>query len=231
MLRVPVPGAEVFDSIQRLYNQIENMRDLLLDHSNSSVRLVMNPEKMVIKEAQRTFTYLNLYGYHTDLVICNRVLSAEMGDGFFSGWKETHDRYLKLIHDSFDPVPVLTAPLMDREVVGLEALKDLGEHLFGQGPAMSIAKGDPTKVFHEGPVQEISSENGQYLLTLRLPFTSREDLSVIESRDELVLQVGQYRRNIILPRALVGLGVEDAQTVKDNDASTLRVRFHRQKEA
>jgi arsenite-transporting ATPase len=231
MLRVPVPGAEVFDSIQRLYNQIENMRDLLLDHSNSSVRLVMNPEKMVIKEAQRTFTYLNLYGYHTDLVICNRVLSAEMGDGFFSGWKETHDRYLKLIHDSFDPVPVLTAPLMDREVVGLEALKDLGEHLFGQGPAMSIANGDPTKVFHEGPVQEISSENGQYLLTLRLPFTSREDLSVIESRDELVLQVGQYRRNIILPRALVGLGVEDAQTVKDNDASTLRVRFHRQKEA
>ena len=231
MLRVPVPGAEVFDSIQRLYNQIENMRDLLLDHSNSSVRLVMNPEKMVIKEAQRTFTYLNLYGYHTDLVICNRVLSAEMGDGFFSGWKETHDRYLKLIHDSFDPVPVLTAPLMDREVVGLEALKDLGEHLFGKGPAMDIAKGDPAEVFHEGPVQEISSENGQYLLTVRLPFTNREDLSVIESRDELVLQVGQYRRNVILPRALVGLGVEDAQTVKDNDGSTLQVRFHRQKEA
>ena len=82
MLRLPVPGARVFDSIQQLYNELEKMRNVLLDHSSSSVRLVVNPEKMVIKETQRTFTYLNLYGYHTDLVVCNRILPPDTGDGF-----------------------------------------------------------------------------------------------------------------------------------------------------
>ncbi len=222
MLRIPVPGAEVFDTIQRLYQRLEGMRSLLLDHSNSSIRLVVNPEKMVIKEAQRTFTYLNLYGYHTDLIVCNRVLPPEMDSDFFKGWKEAQERYLKLIHESFDPIPILKAPLMDREVVGLEALKTLGEHIFGKGPALDIAKGDPTKLFHRGPTQEISStRDGRHILTLRLPFISKDDVSVIENRDELTVQVGHYRRNIILPQALAGLEIEDARI----DGDALQVVF------
>ena len=153
---------------------------------------------MVIKEAQRTFTYLNLYGYHTDAVVCNRILPDETGDGFFSGWKQAQERYLNLIHESFDPIPVLRAPLLDREVVGLDSLRNLGECIFGDE--------DPTQIYYQGPTQEITRTNGRHVLALKLPFTTVEDVSVIESRDELIVQVGHYRRNIILPRALAGAG-------------------------
>ena len=133
MLRLPVPGTDVFDSMQRLYSQLEQMRLLLLDQSTSSVRLVVNPEKMVVREAQRTFTYLNLYGYHTDLVV---VQQGPSGDGrqqrVFQRLAEGPRPYLGLIQDSFDPVPVIRAPLMDREVVGIDTLREMGEHIFGQ---------------------------------------------------------------------------------------------------
>ena len=227
MLRLPVPGVEVFDSIQRLYHQLENMRNLLLDHTNSSVRLVVNPERMVIKEVQRTFTYLNLYGYHTDLVVCNRVLPDEMLDGYFSGWKESQDRYLNLIHESFDPIPIKNAPLMEREVLGLDSLRALGEYIFDGGAAPNAPQGDPIGMFHERPTQEITSERGRYYLSLGLPFSSKENVSVLENRDELTVQVGHYRRNIILPLALARLGVEEASM----DGHTLRILFRREKEA
>ena len=222
VLGIPVPGAEVFDSVQRLYQQLEEMRTLLLDRSTSSVRLVVNPEKMVIREAQRTFTYLNLYGYHTDLVVCNRILPPEVEGSFFKGWKEAQERYIGLIHESFDPVPILKAPLLDREVVGLESLRKLGGHIFeAQEPG-----GDPTGIFYDGPTQEITRSGGSHVLSLKLPFTTKGDLSVIENRDELTVQVGQYRRNIVLPRALAGLGVSEAKM----DGESLRIIFRREKE-
>ena len=219
MLRLPIPGTEVFDSIQQLYLQLEKMRELLLDHATSSVRLVVNPEKMVIKEAQRTFTYLNLYGYHTDLVVCNRILPSDMMDGFFRGWKEAQERYLRQIHESFDPIPIFNAPLMEGEVVGLDSLATLGERIFDSE--------DPSAVFYHELTQEISRHDGRHALTLKLPFTSKESLSVMENRDEMVVQVGHYRRNIILPRALSGLGVDEATL----DGDTLRIIFRDEKEA
>ncbi len=219
MLRLPIPGTEVFDSIQQLYLQLEKMRELLLDHTKSSVRLVVNPEKMVIKEAQRTFTYLNLYGYHTDLVVCNRILPADMMDGFFRGWKEAQARYLRQIHESFDPIPIFNAPLMEGEVVGLDSLVTLSEKIFGSE--------DPAAVFYHELTQEIGRHEGRHALTLKLPFTAKENLSVMENRDEMVVQVGHYRRNIILPRALAGLGVDEATLHGD----TLRIIFRGEKEA
>ena len=218
MLRLPVPGVDVFDSIDRLYQRLDAMRSVLLDDSTSSVRLVVNPEKMVIREAQRTFTYLNLYGYHTDLVVCNRILPAEMVDGYFSGWKDAQDRYLNLIHESFDPIPVMKAPLLQREVVGLDALRLLGSHVFPDE--------DPMKVFYCGTTQEISRIDGRRVLDLKLPFTSKDAVSVMENKDELVVQVGHYRRNIILPRALATLGVDEARM----DGSTLHIIFRRAQE-
>jgi arsenite-transporting ATPase len=207
VLRIPVPGQEVFDSIQELYLELEEMRSLLLDARISSIRLVVNPEKMVIKEAQRTFTYLNLYGYHTDLVVCNRILPQEVGDSFFDSWKESQERYLELIRQSFDPLPILKAPLLDREVVGLDSLRELGNHIFnGQ---------DPARVFYLGQTQEVRKEGKRHILMVRLPFASKEELTVMEDRDELVVQVGRYRRNIILPRVLIGLSVEEAKLEGD----------------
>ena len=213
MLRIPVPGRKVFDSIQELYSQLEEMRTLLMDASTSSVRLVVNPEKMVIKEAQRTFTYLNLYGYQTDLIVCNRVLPQEIQDSYFVNWKETQSRYLEEIYNSFKPVPVLQAPFMDREVVGQEMLRKMGGHIFNGK--------DPVPVLYQGQTQEITKSKNGHLLTVRLPFVSREQLSIIESGGELVVQVAHYRRNIVLPRMLAGLTVEEARI----DGDVLKISF------
>ncbi|MFQ5860241.1 MAG: ArsA family ATPase [Dehalococcoidia bacterium] len=213
ILHLPIPDQRVFDSIQDLYTQLEEMRQLLLNPETASVRLVVNPEKMVIKEAQRTFTYLNLYGYHTDLVVCNRVLPQAAGDGFFHNWRVSQGKHIKLIEEVFSPLPILQAPLLDREAVGVEALQELGEAIF--------TATDPTQVFYHGQAQEVVREGRNLVLKVQLPFASREEVSVLESGDEVVVQVGRYRRNILLPRVLVGSSVQEATLEGD----TLRLTF------
>ena len=207
LMRIPIPGAQVFDSIQELYNQLEEMRSVLQDGSSASVRLVVNPEKMVIKEAQRTFTYLNLYGYSTDLVVCNRVLPQEVGDAYFDAWKEAQARYVRLVEETFSPLPILKVPLLQHEVVGLAALEELATAMFDGR--------DPTAVFYEGQSQELTRQGQRYVMRVRLPFVTRERLAVTELGDEVVVRVGSYRRNLLLPRVLMGYAVEDARLEGD----------------
>ncbi len=213
---IPIPDDRVFASAEDLFGQIERMHVLLTDPRKTSVRLVLNPEKMVIKEAQRTHTYLNLYGYHTDLIVCNRVIPQEVKDGYFAGWKEIQRKHMLTIEEAFAPVPILNVPLFDREVGGLKMLEVMGEAIFGDR--------DPTDVFFKGKSHEIEKRNGYYLLSLELPFVSRDQIGLVQNGDELVITVGQYKRNIILPRSLVGLSVTEAKFV----ANSLNIKFERQ---
>ncbi len=217
VLRLPVPEESVFDSVEFLFKQVDKMRALLTDSEFSSVRLVVNPEKMVVREAQRTFTYLNLYGYSTDLIVCNRIIPQEVADKYFNGWKESQAKYFRLIQEGFSPVPIRTAPLFDSEVVGIPKLRDMGDALFGDE--------DPTAVFFRGQAQKVDRENGRYSLTIPLPFVSKEEVSLLRSGDELVIQAGQHRRNVILPRSLVGLEVQEAKLTGDE----LKLRFEERK--
>ena len=213
VLGLPVPGGKVFDSVQDLFQQIEQMRSLLLDGAISSVRLVVNPEKMVIKEAQRTFTYLNLYGYHTDIIVCNRMLPDSVEDSFFDGWKESQARHMGLIHEYFDPIPTLKVPLLSKEPVGQDILREMGKTMFGAQ--------DPARLFFTGHAQEVVTEDGRHVLKVKLPFVSQEEVSVLHGRDEIIIQVGHYRRSIFLPRLLAGQEVEEATM----DGPTLTIRF------
>ena len=214
ILGIPVPGGEVFDTVEDLFHQLEKMRAVLSDTEHSSVRLVMNPERMVIKETQRTFTYLNLYGYYTDLVVCNRVIPSSVGDTFFDAWKASQARHLEFINECFDPIPIFQAPLLNREVVGLEALGEMADALFDTR--------DPAQRFYTGPVQEVAKEGAEYTMRIPVPFTALEDVSIIRNGAELVLQVGHHRRNIILPHSLAGLPVTEAK----KEEETLRLSFH-----
>jgi arsenite-transporting ATPase len=207
MLKLPVPGPAVFESIQKLYYQLDQMRTLLLDPKTSSIRLVVNPEKMVIKEAQRTFTYLNLYGYYTDLIVCNRILPDNIDDPFFRRWQEIHQQYIKQIEETFAPVPIFRAPLMDHEIVGVEELGKLGDIVFEDK--------DPTTIFYAGKVDEIEKVGDGYQLRVKLPFASDEELSVMEAGNELIVHVGRYRRNITLPMMLAAMSVNEARLDKD----------------
>lgn len=213
MVGIPVPDDSVFQSVERLYSHLNKMRTLLTDPDKSSVRLVVNPEKMVIKEAQRSFTYFSLYGYATDLVVCNRLIPEDVVDPYFQVWKESQSRYYKMTEEAFAPIPILAVPLMGEEVVGIPMLERMAEALYGER--------DPTDIFFRGHTHEIRKENGYYVLTFDLPFSSKEDISLTRNGDELVVRVGNYKRNIILPRTLTRLPVKDAKFDRDR----LRIRF------
>jgi len=210
---LPLPGDDVYDAGEDLFRRLEGLHALLADPDVSSVRLVLNPEKMVIKEAQRTFTYLNLYGYATDAVVCNRLLPEAVQDGYFQAWKIAQQEHFRVIQESFSPLPVFTVPLMEQEVVGTVMLEKVAAALYGDE--------DPTRLFVRGPVQEVVSEDGRYVLTIALPFVTKEELSLVRNADELVVHAGNFKRNIILPHLLQGLPVLGAKFEGDK----LRISF------
>ncbi len=212
MMGIPVPDDSVFAAGEELFHRLDHMQRLLADETKSSVRLVLNLEKMVIKEAQRSFTYFHLFGYPTDLVVCNRVLPDGSG-AYFQAWHDAQQRYLPLVEESFAPVPVRNVPFFDQEVLGVEMLGRLGRALFGET--------DPADFFYRGRPYRVRRENGGYVLTLDLPFTSKEEVSLLRNGDELVLQVGSWRRNLVLPRVLVEAAAQGAKF----EGNTLRIDF------
>lgn len=213
LVDIPLPDEKVYDTAEELFQQLFQMYRLLSDSQMSSVRLVVNAEKMVIKEAQRAFTYFNLYGYSTDLVICNRLLPDHLAEGYFAAWKETQANYYKMVEEAFLPIPIVRAPLFEREVVGLEMLRKVGEAVFGAEP--------PDKIFFSGRAQSVQREDGKYVLSLRLPFSEKGEISLLQVGEELIVHVGRHKRSLVLPRALMGLEQGGAEMEGD----TLKIYF------
>jgi arsenite-transporting ATPase len=168
---------------------------------------------MVIKEAQRTFTYLNLYGYSVDAIVCNRIIPDSVEDGYFANWKEIQRKYLDLIEESFQPLPIFRTPHFDEEMVGERMLGRLGDAAYGDV--------DPTQVLYHGRAQVVTKEGDGYILSLALPLASKPDIEMMRAGEELIVRVGSQRRNVVLPRALAALQVRDAKF----DDGQLRVRF------
>ena len=210
---LPLPGDDVYAAGEDLFRRLEELHALLADPGVSSVRLVVNAEKMVIKEAQRTFTYLNLSGYATDAVVCNRLLPEEVQDGYFRTWKVTQQEHFRVIQESFSPLHIFSLPLMEQEVVGTEMLEKVAAALYGGE--------DPTRLFVRGPVQEVVNEDGRYILTIALPFVTKEELSLVRNADELVVHAGNFKRNIILPHLLQSLPALGAKF----EGNQLRISF------
>ena len=199
---IPLPRDNVFAAVEVLFHRIETMKRILSEWKTATVRLVLNPEKIVIKESQRALTYLNLYGYLCDAIICNRLIAGGLVGGYFEEWEEIHKRYRKEIHEVFAPLPVWTVPLLEREVVGLKMLERMAEILF--------ARRDPMTVYYRKPVQWVERRGREEHLMLRLPFLKKQELSLTHREQELLITVGNFRRSIFLPRALAGLEVKKA---------------------
>jgi len=214
LTNIPIPNDEVFISVENLYSELNEIKALLGNQDVTSVRLVVNPEKMVIKEAQRTFTYLNLYGYLTDLIICNRVIPSKVADQYFNFWKESQSKYYRVIEECFAPLPISTIPLLDREVVGIPMLEVIADTLYQED--------DPTSLYFQGQVQDLQKEDAHFILTLSLPLIEKGDISLTQSSDELIIRVGNFKRNIILPHTLVGLAATKAKF----EEGKLRIQFN-----
>jgi len=199
---MPIADDRIFKAIESFHERLSGVSDLLNDTSKSSVRLVVNAEKMVIAEARRTYTYLSLFGYRVDAVICNRLLPETVSDPYFAHWKQIQAEHLQTIRDSFEPVPIMTVPLYDREMIGLELLDALGASLY--------ADSDPAAMLFEGEPLRIARNGTGYSLRLQLPFTDREDLDLLRKGDDLYIRVGTYKRSFSLPNILSRLQVGGA---------------------
>ena len=202
MTTLPIAGDQVFDAIERLHRNLESVKQILTDEEVSSVRLVLNPEKMVISEARRTYTYLGLFGYRVDAVIVNRVLPPDVTDPYFGKWKDIQTEHLATIHESFEPVPILEARLFDREMVGMSLLEEMGVEVYGDVDATAI-------LHHDDPIRVRKKGTG-YILSLRLPFVSRDDMDIHRRGEELFVRVGSYKRNLVLPQTLKRMTVRGA---------------------
>jgi arsenite-transporting ATPase len=213
---LPIAGDRVFDAIERLHRNLDAVKRILTDGATSSVRLVVNLEKMVIAEARRTYTYLGLFGYRVDSVIVNRMLPPDVTDPYFGKWKGIQAEHLATVHESFEPVPILTARLFDREMVGISLLGEMGDEVYGSLDASEV-------LFRDEPIR-VRKRGTDYVLTMRLPFASRDDMDIHRRGEELYVRVGSYKRNLILPQTLKRMTVREANFAGDH----LEILFRRE---
>jgi arsenite/tail-anchored protein-transporting ATPase len=191
---VTLPDEKVFGEVQRLVENLIAMNEILRDRAAVSIRLVMTPDRMVIAEAMRTFTYLSLYGYLTDAVVVNRVFPEEVEGGYFGAWRAVQREQLELVESGFAPVPVLRAPYFEQEVLGATMLDRLGASLFDGADAGGI--------LHDKLAQELSLDGDGARLRLDIPFTDKGDISLKKIGLELIVRVDGHKRTILLPPAL-----------------------------
>ncbi|MDQ3862924.1 MAG: TRC40/GET3/ArsA family transport-energizing ATPase [Actinomycetota bacterium] len=209
----PLPEDSVFAAGQRFYEAIASVEEILTDRENASVRLVLNAEKMVIAEARRAYTYLNLYDYGVDAVVVNRLLPETISDPYFGRWREAQARHMETIEESFAPIPILTARLFDREMFGLEALGALADDVFEDV--------EPLGVLFRGATHEIVRDGDGYEVVFNLPLAQKRSVDLSKKGAELYVKVGNYRRNILLPDALAHLSAAGASL----EGGSLKVRL------
>jgi arsenite-transporting ATPase len=211
---MPIAEDDVLASAQQAIDALIDVRHILTDQQVTTARIVMNLERMVIREAQRSLTYLSLFGYAVDAVVVNRILPDDV-DFHFSSWRNMQQEYAPQVQEMFEPLPILRAPHFDREVVGPERLSLLADKLFGDS--------DPAQFLYRGPTQRVERANGGYDLIVPLPFASEEQVHLAQSADELLISVGWHRHRIVLPSTLARLRAQDAYF----EDSALRVEFRK----
>jgi arsenite-transporting ATPase len=210
---MPVADDKVFEAVERFYERLDGIREILSDPEVTSARLVMNPEKMVVSEARRTYTYLGLFGYAVDAAIVNRVYPESVTDPYFKRWREIQESHLDTVAEGFADVDIRLLRLFDEEMVGAAKLRLVGDELYGdRDPVERLAKGRP---FH------VEEDGDEVVLVLSVPFAEKSDVDVLRHADELYITVGPYRRSFVLPDSLKRRHVRRAQLL----AGQLRITF------
>ncbi|HEY6905709.1 MAG TPA: ArsA family ATPase [Candidatus Acidoferrales bacterium] len=193
-----LPTDNYFANIRNLFEKLEGIDELMEDPRTTSVRLVTNPEKMVLRETQRAFVYFSLHGLTIDTVIVNRVLPPEIKDTWFNEWHSSQEHVLRELDEYFAPVPVRRVPLFAHEVLGKRRLRELAKVLYSE-------REDPSAVTQTEKPYAFGKRNGKYEVRLRLPFTTKGEIGLFKKGDELVVEVGTLRRHIGLPRSMAAL--------------------------
>ena len=195
-----VAPVEVYEKVDNLFSSTEGIIDLLADGSKTTMRLVMNPEKMVIKESMRALTYLNLYGITVDRITINRVMPDQSPDPYFQKWRAIQQKYIEQIEEAFAPIPIAEVPLFDDEVVGLVMLRRVGEKVYEDKNPLDV-------FFTENPIDIKKVSDGHYKVRVRLPFMENMGLEpkILKLGDDLTIRIGDYQKIVALPIFLAGM--------------------------
>src|SRR5438270_5770510 len=195
LIKAFLPSAEILDAVKELSERVKTLREVLGNPDISSYRPVVNPERMVIKEAMRAETYLALFGYPIDAVVCNRVLSkGHYQDTFTQELYQNQTKLLQQIHNTFAPLPIWEAPYYSHEILGISQLGKLADVIFGDQ--------DPTQVYFRGQIQEITHQGDEYILRLPLPHVEMNKVLMTKKGDEMIVEIGNFKRDITLPSVL-----------------------------
>ena len=212
---IELPPDTYFGNIRDLFQKLEGVDKLMEDPQVTSVRLVTNPEKMVLRETQRAFVYFSLHGLTVDAVVVNRLLPSEIRDAWFNEWHISQDTILHEIEDYFAPVPVKRVPLFSHEVLGKQRLEDLARVLYAEGE-------DPAAVTRTEKPYTFGKQDGLYQIRVLLPFATKGEVELFKKGDELVVQIGTFRRHIGLPRSMAAL--QPARAKLDNKILTVEMK-------
>ncbi len=194
-LKAVIPTTEILEAVQVLSERVKTLREVLTNAEISSYRPVVNPERMVIKEALRAETYLALFGYPIDAVICNRVIApGDYQDTFMQEMYRNQEKLRLQIHQTFAPLPIWEAPYYSHEILGVNQLGALAQTIFGDT--------DPTQIFYRGPVQEVTQQGDIYILRLPLPHVEMDKVLMTRKGDEMIIEIGNFKREITLPNVL-----------------------------
>jgi arsenite-transporting ATPase len=210
---VPMPEESYFGSIQDLFLKLEGVDEVLLNNKITSVRMVTNAERMVVRETQRAYMYFCLYGLVVDSIIVNRLFPRNLQDEYFADWISSQDQSLKDIRDIFDPIPILPVNILKDEVSGYEKLSEMGSLIYRDA--------DPSELMHEGGVYEVVHRENHYELKIKLPFITKDYVDLFKDNGDLVVRIGSFKRHVLLPRALAALKPEKASL----DNNMLSIRF------
>ena len=200
---LPLPGDDYFQAIEDLFEKLEGVDQILVNPAITTVRLVTNPEKVVLKETQRAFMYFCLYKMSIDAIVMNRLLPGNLKDAYFKGWIKEQQNHCEEAQDFFSPVPIFPVDLFAGEVIGYNDLKKLAEQIYGDK--------NPLERFFKDEPYRLTKQNGNYRLKLKLPFISKKDVELNKLQEELVIRIGGFKRHIMLPRQVASLNAVTAK--------------------
>jgi arsenite-transporting ATPase len=195
LVDAPIPEDAYFGSLHDLFLKLEGVDKILLNREITSVRLVTNAEKMVVRETQRAFMYFCLYGLVVDTIIVNRLFPVTLEDGYFKDWLMSQKKSLDQIQEIFSPIPIRTINILKEEVVGLDKLAEMGRLIYGER--------DPSEVLHQETLYEIVEDSNFYVMNMKLPFVKKDYIDLFKEKEDLVVRIGSFKRHVFLPRALL----------------------------
>ncbi|WP_238906680.1 ArsA family ATPase [Clostridium sp. YIM B02506] len=202
-VKIPLPDDKVFDDIDKLYQKIDELHKLMLNKDVVGIRIVTTPEKIVVKEAKRSFSYLHLFDYNVDGIFINRIFSKESLEGYFEKWANIQKNTIKDIEESFKGIPIFKLELMNHELRKYTHLKEAGDKLYGDL--------DPSKVLFNEKIFDVKSEDGNYILEIKMPFIDKNEIKLSQNEDEIIISIKNERRGFVLPTKLQSKEISTAR--------------------